>query len=183
MKTREITLSAGSLSEVQSTVNKTAKYGLLLALLMIFLVPFKAMASSQRYVLEFNDSQVRGHQGQQATLLLKRSLKQQYPQAEISNMELRRVVLVAKSKMGRGGAQLRVGNRTTPIFTVDGNPRSFNKKQSRSFDRIGFRNPSNNSRGAWQVNLNGNLIVRKVIVDVEDHSWARHYSGRHCYKR
>jgi len=185
MKTRENTVSAHSLAEAGRPIKRTVKTGLLMAgLLMVFLAPFNAVASSERYVLNFNDSQIRGHAGQPSTLLLKKSLKQQYPSANVSNMELRRVVLVAKSKMGRGGAQLRVANRATPTQKVDGHPRSFQKKQPRSFDRIGFRNPSNNSRGPWQVNLKGNLIVRKVVLEVQDHSRPRyqkehrHYNGK-----
>lgn len=179
MKTREIIVTASSLSEVKSLVEKTKTSGLLMAvLLMVLLVPLNGMASSQRYVLEFNDSQIRGHKGETATLFLKKSLKHQYPGAEISNMELRRVVLVAKSKMGWGGAQLQVGKRTTPMHQVEGHPKYFHKNKPKTFDRVSFRNPSNDSRGPWQVDLKGHFIVRKVILEVEDHSWSRrHHAG------
>ncbi len=182
MKTRENTKSVNSLPVMKSAVKETGySVFLLAALLMIFLVPFNAMASRERFVLYFNDSHIRGHNGDSATLFLKKSLKQQYPRADISNMDLRKVVLVAKSKMGKGGAQLRVGNRATTAYKVDGHPRSFQNYRPHSFDRISFQNPSNNSRGPWQVDLKGNFIVRKVVLEVDDHSRSRHHrlSKRH----
>ena len=178
MKTREIIVSENSLPEVKSAINKTKTSGFLLAaLFLILLVPLNALASRERFVLEFNDSQIRGYQGESVTLFLKRSLKQQYPKVEISDMDLLRVVLVAKSKLGKGGAQLRVGDQVTPMYQVDGHPWSFKKNHPKSFDRINFRNPSNTSRGRWQVDLKGNFVVRKVVLVVEDHSRSRHHMG------
>lgn len=178
MKTRENTLSDNSFPVMKRAVKNTGMcISLLAALLMIFLVPFNAMASRERFVLDFNDSHIRGHRGEPATLFLKRSLKQQYPRVDISKIDLRKVVLVAKSKKGRGGAKLRVGNRATAMYGVDGHPGSFQNKRRNSFDRVAFQNPSNNSRGPWQVDLKGNLIVRKVVLEVEDHSRPRHYRG------
>jgi hypothetical protein len=178
MKTSELTVSANFLSVTESAVKKTGiSLSLLAALLMIFLVPFNALASRERFVLDFNDSHISGHRGEPATLYLKRSLKQQYPRAEISKMDLRKVVLVAKSKKGRGGAQLRVGKRATSMQEVNGHPGSFQNNRRHSFDRVNFQNPSNNSRGPWQVDLKGNFIVRKVVLEVEDHSRPRH-NGR-----
>lgn len=175
MKTNEITVRANCFSE-EDTIQKNKMTGLVLtgllvaALMMIVLVPVNAMAARERFVLDYNDSQIRGHKGQPSTIFLKKSLKQQYPHAAISRMELRRVVVVVKSKKGKGGAQLRVGNRATPMYRVDGHPGSFKKNRGKSFDRINFRNPSNDSRGPWQVNLKGNCIVRKVVLEVENHS-------------
>lgn len=175
MKTRENTVSANSLPVMKRAVKKAGfSVPLLAALLMIFLIPFNAMASQERFVLDFNDSHIRGHKGEAATLFLKRSLKQQYPGAEISNMDLRKVVLVAKSKKGRGGAQLRVGDRATSMYEVYGHPGSFQNDRRSSFDRVRFQNPSNNSQGPWQIDLKGNFIVRKVVLEVENHSRPRH---------
>ena len=183
MKTRENSLSVNSLPAKERTVRKAGfSFALLTALLMMFLVPVNGMASRERFVLDFNDSHIRGHKGEPATLFLKKSLKQQYPRAKISNMDLRKVVLFAKSKKGKGGASLRVGDRVTSMYRVNGHPKSFKNERRASFDRVKFRNPSNNSRGPWQVDLDGNFIVRKVVIEVEDHSWSRHHMAWRRYQ-
>ena len=182
MKANKKRISAASFSGIKSVVKQSGFcLPFLAAVLMIFLIPFNAMASRERYVIDFDDSNIRGHKGQSATIFLKRSFKEQYPWVDLSNLDLRRVVLVAKSKRGGGGAQLRIGDRVTDMFGVAGSPRSFHNDRPYTFDRIGFRNPSFNSRGPWQIDLKGNLIVRKVVLEVEDHSWRRHQKrrGRH----
>ena len=92
-------------------------------------------------------------------------------------MDLCKVVLIAKSKKGQGGAKLKVGDSTTSMHKVDGHPKSFENDRRASFDRVKFHNPSNNSRGPWQVDLKGNFIARKVVLEVEDHSGSRHHMG------
>ncbi|TKB11587.1 hypothetical protein [Desulforhopalus sp. IMCC35007] len=139
--------------------------------------PLGAMAMVEQFVLDFNDSHIRGYQGEGATIFLKKSLKEQYPWLNLSRLELHNVVLVAKSKKGRGGAELRVGNWVTPMAEVDGNPRRFHNSDRSSFDRIRLWNPSKNSQGEWQIGLHGNLIVRKVVLMVENHS-PRDYQKR-----
>lgn len=182
MKTSENSVSENSISVTKSVVEKTTMGVLPVAvLLLIFLVPLNAMASRERFVLDFNDSHIRGHKGEPATLFLKRSLKQQYPHVKISNMDLYKVVLVAKSKKGKGGAKLRVGDRTTAMYRVAGHPRALKNERRTSFDRVKFYNPSNNSRGSWQVDLKGNFIVRKVVLEVENHSRSRHHRGWRYY--
>ncbi|BHH85396.1 hypothetical protein [Desulforhopalus sp. 52FAK] len=147
------------------------------ALLILLILPISVMASQERYVIDFNDSHIRGHRGEKATIYLKKSLKAQYPWVRISDLELEKVVLVAKSKMGRGGAGLRVGRWTTDMYGVDGSPRHFHEKGRYTFDRVKFWNPSKNSNGPWQLEIKGNLIVRKVVLMVRDHG-RREYYGR-----
>jgi hypothetical protein len=148
---------------------------ILVASVLIFLSnPLGAMAMVERFVLDFNDSHIRGYQGEGATIFLKKSLKEQYPWLNVAHLELHNVVLVAKSQKGRGGAELRVGNRVTPLAEVDGNPRRFHNSDRSSFDRIRFWNPARNSQGQWQIGLHGNLIVRKVVLMVENHSPGNH---------
>ncbi len=114
---------------------------LLFAMLMLFCIPAWAMASQERFVLDFNDSHIRGHKGEAATIFLKKSLKEQYPWVQVADLKLKKVVLVAKSKQGRGGAGLRVGKRATDMYEVGGRPRSFHNNNRSSFDRVKFCNP------------------------------------------
>jgi hypothetical protein len=153
------------------------------ALMMILLAPFNALAARQQFVLNFNDSQLSGDNRQPATLFLKKSLKQQYPWVKIDHMELRRVVLVAKSGIGQGGAQLRVGDRSTALHQVYGHPATFRDYRPYTFDRISFSNPAWNSDGPWHVDLRGNFIVRQVIVEVENHPRPHYKGGWRSYNR
>ena len=165
--------------------DNSEKKGMYLALLIAFVIiclqPMGAYAARTKYVLDFRDSHIRAHRGEVTTLLLKKTLKAQYPWVELSNVDLRKVVLIAKSKKGRGSARLRIGQRWTPKYQVDGDPRSFRRYQRYTFDRIHFQLPSANDRGPWQIDLQGNFIVRKVVIVVEDH-WQRYEKRRFYYR-
>lgn len=176
MKAIDMTVMADSLqAENKQSQKNILRPTVMAALLLIFLLPITALATTERYVLQFYDNHILSYQNQPATLFLKKSLKQQYPNVDIAHMELKKVVLVAKTNQGRGGAQLRVGDWLTKRHIVNGQPRFFQDHRPFSFDRIAFNNPSRFSNGPWQVDLNGNFIVRKVVVEVENHSWSRHH--------
>lgn len=181
MKTNEnIRVARKQLTSETAPQSSSRKGVILAAFLLLVMLPMNVMAARERYVLDFSDSQIRSHRGDPATLFLGKSLRQQYPRANIANMDLRKVVLVAKSRKGRGCALLRVGNWTTPLYAVAGDPSSFRNQNRHSFDRVKFRNPSRSSRGPWQVDLHGNFIVRKVVLEVEEHRRPQYgYQWRH----
>lgn len=114
----------------------------------------------QRLVLDFYDQHLRGNN----TLKLKNKIRNMYPNIRLRNAEIVRVRLVAKTKHGRGTAALRVGSNMTQRRMVYGHPSDFHRSNANSFDRVDFQSPSYNSDGAWQVQLNGNFKVRKVVV-------------------
>lgn len=149
---------------------------LLFAILMLSCIPAWAMAAQERFVLDFNDSHIRGHKGEGATIFLKRSLKEQYPYVQVSDLELKKVVLVAKSKKGRGGAELKVGKWVTNTYEVGGASGAFRGNGRNSFDRVTLWNPSRSGKGLWQLGLRGNFIVRKVVLVVDNHKRRNHYS-------
>lgn len=156
----------------------------LLLALMAFASPFTVQAARQRYVLDFYDVQISGNKGEPATIFLRKAFRDQYPWVELADMDLRKVVLVAKSKRGRGGAQLRVGEWLTENYAVAGRPVDFRDRRKITFDRVQFHNPSSSSHGAWQIDLRGNFIVRKVVLELENHRWRDRYYGRnHHYKK
>lgn len=149
-------------------------------------VPLQAKAAVTRYVLNFEDSFIRSNHRQPATIFLKRTLKEQYPHVNLRNINLGKVVLVAKTQRGMGGAELRVGKRRSESFYVHGNHRDFHNPRPFTFDRVHFANPSRDSRGKWRMNLWGNFVVRKVVLVVDEHRPARkhkpikeHYSYRY----
>ena len=160
---------------------KVTYVALLTVIVVGCLLPMNVYAAKQRYVLDFGDSHLRAGRGEVTTLFLKKTLKLQYPWVDLRRVDLRKVVLIAKSKKGRGHAQLRIGNRWSPRYRVDGNPYSFRFFERYTFDRIHFRFPSANDHGVWQIDLKGNFIVRKVVLVVDDRSW-RHNNIKFYYR-
>lgn len=178
MKEMKRAISKDSFSAKSGRQNLWIRGSLLLSLLMVFLLPGAAMAVQERFVLDFNDRHIRGHRGEPGTIFLKKSLKEQYPWVQVSDLELKKVVMVAKSKRGRGAAGLRVGKWATDMYEVGGKPRSFNHRGRSSFDRLRFLNLSHNSRGPWQLGLQGNFIVRKIVLVVENHNKSGQYGKK-----
>lgn len=145
-------------------------------LLALTFLPSVASAERERYVLDFDDTFIRSYNRQPATLFLKRTLREQYPNVNMRDLELKKVVLVAKTRMGRGGAELRVGSQRSYNSRVHGRPPEFKSHSKHTFDRVQFRNPAYGSKGPWQLDLWGNFKVRKVVLVVEERD---RYRPRH----
>lgn len=123
----------------------------------------QSSAAAERIELDLHDAHFRGSN----TIHIKHELNRQYPYLGPRNLELKSVRLVAKTGHGRGWASLRVGPWFSERRRVLGNPRDFNHHRPRTFDLVDFYNDSYDSRGPWQLNLNGDFIVRKVVLTVE----------------
>lgn len=150
------------------------------ALFILLMTPVVTMAAHEKFVIDFHDSHITGYGGDEATLYLKRSLKKQYPWVDVDRLDLKKVILVAKTRHGHGSASLRVGKWSTDMYRVEGNPRRFHDSGHRSFEKLRLSNPSNGSRGPWQIDLRGNFVVRKVVL-VVDHHRRKHHKPRHWY--
>ncbi|MGW8194996.1 MAG: hypothetical protein ACWGOX_12100 [Desulforhopalus sp.] len=68
------------------------------------------------------------------------------------------------------------------FLKVAGRPADFRDGRKITFDRVTFHNPSYGDRGAWHIDLLGNFIVRKVVLEVEDSSWHRHHNTKKPYR-
>lgn len=123
--------------------------------------------TNQRIVLDFGDSFLQGRNGKGSTLFLKRELKHQYPELDVSKLRLNEVVLVAKSRIGRGNVELRVGPVMSDVYRVAGRPQDFDRRHRHTFDRVRINAPDYVSKGPWQLNLFGTFKVRKVVLEVE----------------
>lgn len=180
MKTRtDYNLRTREIEPAARNPRKNFVIGLIALLLATLSVPSLASGARQRYVLDFDDTFIRSYQRDPATILLKKTLRVQYPEADIKGMKLRKVILVAKTKMGRGGAKLRVGHHRTENYQVHGNPWEFNDHYRYTFDRVRFRNPAHDSRGPWQVDLWGNFIVRKIVLVVDEPTGHGRHRNHH----
>ena len=116
----------------------------------------------REFVLRFDDRAYRG----QNTLYLKREIQRQYgvDMGQLRQLKLRNVLLIAKTRMGQGTATLQVGHSYSHSYTVMGRKRDFESRDHRTFDHVTIDRPGYSSDGPWQVELNGNFKVRKVIV-------------------
>ncbi len=117
----------------------------------------------KRLRLEMGDQHLRGS----SVIKLKQEIRNQYPNFRLRNADLIKVRLVAKSKRGRGRASLVVGQQQSMDYIVNGNPQEFWDSANYTFDRVVIDNPSWDSTGRWQIHLQGNFIVRRVVVVVE----------------
>ncbi len=143
---------------------------ILLGVALFFtLAPAAAVAAMEKYVLDFGGSNIHALHGKAATLMLKKTLREQYPWVNISDLELRRVFLVAKTKKGKGQAWLRVGPVVSKIHRVNGHPRVYRDDHRASYDSVRIDNPASDSWGAWQLFLEGKFKVRKVVLIVDNH--------------
>ncbi len=139
---------------------------------------------AQSFVLDFNDSRMRGHRGEPAVLFLKKELLRQYPGTDVTDLRLRKVVLVAKTRAGKGVAQLRVGPEVSGMHQVAGYPPDFHSRSKHSYGRTYIGNPFPPSWGPWQLHLRGHFKVRKVVLEVEQrhrpqYGWGRRDGGFH----
>lgn len=184
MKTNADNRTSGVQRQNKKTVFATLAVTAAVVVLVSLVSPLPAEAARERYIVEFDDVHIRGQRGETATIFLKKAFRQQYPWVELADMDLRKVVLVAKSRKGNGGAQLRVGEWLTDSYTVAGRPVDFRDRRKITFDRVRFNNPSSSSGGPWQIDLQGNFIVRKVVLEMDNYRWRHRYYGRkHHYNR
>lgn len=104
-------------------------------------------------------------------LPLKRMIKQQNPGLDLQNAEIKRVAVLAKSRMGRAQATLVVGQSSGYPSTIAGSPRAFNSNSPRSFSVTQLEAPMyGGSFGKWQIELQGHIKVKEVIVTLKTKS-------------
>ncbi|MCB9025874.1 MAG: hypothetical protein H6625_06125 [Bdellovibrionaceae bacterium] len=117
---------------------------------------------SERLVIEMGDSL---YQGRDNIIYLKRELMAIYPRMDFQNMELDGVRIVAKSRHGMGTAELVVGQVGKDRKRVGGRPEDFHSNWPYTYDRVELDNYGS-SMGAWQIHLDGNIKVKRVVVFV-----------------
>ncbi len=135
----------------------------LLSLLMsVGALAQRGMGDRERLVLEMNDH-LKGFN----ILKLKQELKYQYPGISPRNLELNAVKLVAKSKGGKGKATLIVGQNASRTQTIGGHPADFHHPSAYTFSKLRLQNPSYDSKGKWQIELQGNIKIKRVVLIVK----------------
>jgi hypothetical protein len=128
---------------------------------------------NRRFELPMSGKQFKG----QNTIFLKQELKKQFPRLNVAKWDLKRVVLVAKSKKGQGKAYLQVGRFDSRVEFIDGNRHDFQDRGY--FHRIPFEAPRKD-KGNWQIHLKGNVKVKKVVVVAQKNQPKRPQVTKQC---
>lgn len=137
----------------------------------------------QQIQLNLFDQQFKG----QNTIFLKQEIKRQNPYLNLQELKIEAVKLVAKSKQGRGTATLVVGQMQSYAHTLQGSPYDFHSNEPFTYDRITIGAPATHQQqGVWQIKLQGNIKVKKVVVTVSTKEMfkqvrlriADHYQGQ-----
>ncbi len=132
----------------------------LLAIGVIALVGQSAFA--ERFVLNLGDAEFSGN----SVIRLKQMLRDQHG-IDARDYNLRGVMILSKTKFGRGTAALKVGDWVSYSQRVYGSPENFNRPNENTFVRTEFRNENRRHDGVWQILLEGNHKVRRIIVAIE----------------
>ena len=140
---------------------------------LLLLSSVSAFAQGRQLEINFGGQEFRG----QTTLRIKQELKRNYPNLNLDRAELERVILVAKSKQGNAQARLVVGRFDSRSEQIDGNPFDYN--HNGSFNRIPFEAP-NRGNGVWQIEMRGNVKVKKILVNVRMERNRRVTVTREC---
>ena len=116
------------------------------------------------------------------TIALKRELRDQYPGERFRDAKLMSVMVVAKSRGGRGTMRLMVGPTLSAAQGLGGSRPLWASEDQSTFDRILFEGPTNQNRGRWQLHTTGRVKVHQIMVEVDKNSTQRvvlDYAGMH----
>lgn len=119
---------------------------------------------NNRVRLDFFGEQFRGEN----TIRLKQELRRERPNLRLRNFNVKKVILNAKSKQGRGRGTLLVGGDRSLPQMIGGYPANFQSNRPNTFQRVVINNRAyGDSEGVWQVQLKGNIKVDSIIVVLE----------------
>ncbi|MFN7728333.1 MAG: DUF3011 domain-containing protein [Bdellovibrio sp.] len=132
-------------------------------LLLASLLSFFATNAAARedFVLQMGNQEFNGA----STIRLKMLLQEQYG-IRANDYELVGVRMVAKSQFGRGSARLTVGDWSSHSQRIDGHPATWNDSHPRTYARLDFGNESWRQNGPWQLQLNGNIKIQRIVVSL-----------------
>lgn len=127
---------------------------------VVTLVLLSQSAFAERFVLRVGDLEYQGSN----VIRIKEMLRQQYnivPQ----DYELTGVSVLSKTRHGRGTAALKVGQWVSNPQRIYGTPEYFDSRDPRTFYETYFYNDNLYEQGVWQLVLEGNHKVRRIVVD------------------
>lgn len=159
-------------------MTRTVQFILSLLICFIISADYSLADHNETLTLHFHDNEIIAKRDSPTHIFLKRELKHRYPNVNISRLELKKVIILAKSRKGHGSARLRVGREISARSTIAGRPKDYYNPAGYTFDRIKFHSPSYNSNGPWQLLLNGHIVLRKIIIVLENNYFAPSHQYR-----
>jgi hypothetical protein len=128
--------------------------------------PHPGLGGEDRIVLRLGGEHFRG---QGNVIKLKQRIKAENPYMDLSRARLDSVVVVGKSKHGRGTVALRAGGQLGYPETLNGSPYDFHDPARYTFDRVRLDSPGFGAgqRGPWQLVLNGNIKIKRIVVKLK----------------
>jgi len=116
-----------------------------------------------RYELQLDDRMFKPRDIVKLKLLLYR----QYPKVRVNSLMLRRIEVIAKSRLGKGQIALRVGNAISEPATVAGDEKTFQSSDADSFSKTILINNAGDQAGSkWQLFIGGYIKIRRVVLEV-----------------
>lgn len=99
---------------------------------------------------------------------LRKALRQQRPDLPLRNYRISKVIMVGKTRLGRGTSTLRVGDWWGDAVQIDGTPSAFVSNHPHTFDRVVMHNTAHQAEGPWQVHLRGNFKIKRLVIVLEE---------------
>lgn len=120
-------------------------------------------ASAEKIILNLGDAHYRGG----TTLPLKQMIKQKHRRFNLRRSNIISVKVVAKSKHGGGTASLYINGRENDRQRIGGHRSEFHNPAKYTFDRILLNPLRRRTPGAWQLRLDGNIKVKRIVIQVD----------------
>ncbi len=148
-------------------IKKLHIHFLVIALLLTIASPSLA-TNRERITMDFEDSHIYSRFNDPTPVFLKKELRKRFPGVDLSHLDLRKAIVVAKSRRGHGTVKLKVGKNISSKAQIGGSPQAFHSTAKHTFDRLKIDSPSYSSNGPWQLLFNGNIVLRKIVLIVDN---------------
>jgi|GEM_PF-3123098 len=119
-----------------------------------------------RLELNLGEREFNSNQGED-TVALKALLQQAYGQIDFRNLDLKKVIVQAKSRAGQGQIALLTGQELSYSQTISGNRFEY-ERRGVGFNRYVFDSRGPEPRGVWQLKLQGNIKISRIVVVVSE---------------
>ncbi len=118
---------------------------------------------AQRFALDLNGQEFNSGQ-REDTIALKQLIQRRYGNVDLRGLDVTRVSVMAKSRAGQAQMKLLVGQRQSPAQRIAGNQRDY--MLPGRFHNYIFQSPGRDSGGVWQLKIQGNVKVDRIMVEV-----------------
>lgn len=117
---------------------------------------------TKRFAIDLNGQEFNSGQ-REDTIALKALILRKFGNVDLRGLDLTRVTVMAKSQAGRAQMSLLVGNHIGQPQQIQGNPRDYFLPGR--FSTYVFGSPGRDSAGVWQLKIQGNVKVDRILVE------------------